>query len=54
MTKEIKITDQQIKSLMIEAGAAGDLEMVAICQRALDGDLRALWECDRVIEAAQE
>lgn len=47
------ITCSQINRLLAEAGAAGDLEQVAICERALAGDTAAIAECARVIDAAQ-
>lgn len=47
------ITTDQIQSLRTEAGQAGDLDQVAICDRALDGDADAITECERVIEAAR-
>lgn len=53
MTTLDTITDEQIRTLSDEAGAHGDLEMVAICTRALAGDADALGECVRVIESAE-
>lgn len=53
MTTLDTITDDQIRALSDEAGAHGDLEMVAICQRALAGDAAAIAECVRVIESAE-
>lgn len=48
------ITDRRIRALSTEAGEHGDLEMVAICERALAGDEQARRECTRVIaDAAQ-
>lgn len=47
------ITTAQISTLRDEAGAHGDLEMVAICQRALAGDAAAIAECVRVIRSAE-
>ena len=47
----IILTDDQIRTLSDEAGAHGDLEMVAICQRALAGDAAAIAECARVIKS---
>lgn len=38
--------------LRAEAGVAGDLEQVAVCDRALAGDLDAQAECERVISDA--
>ena len=43
------ISRQDIRDLRDEAGTAGDLEQVAICDRALDGDDAAWAECERVI-----
>lgn len=47
------VTVEQIESLRTEAAAAGDLEQVAICDRALAGDADAIAECERVIDAAR-
>ena len=46
------ITDWQIELMRVEAGAAGDTEMVKICRRALNGSARARKECERVLEEA--
>ena len=46
------ISDKQIEALRSEAGIAGDLAQVAICDRALDGDESALAECQGVIANA--
>ncbi len=48
-----KTSTKNIETLRTESGEAGDLEMVAICDRALDGDDAAWAECDRVIGAAE-
>lgn len=48
-----RISDSAIRRLRDEAGAAGDLEQVSLCDRALDGDDAALIECARVIADAQ-
>lgn len=53
MTKNIEITEQQISNLRDEAGQAGDLAQVALCDRALDGDDAAIAECARAISEAQ-
>ena len=45
-------TDEQIEALRTEAGQAGDLDMVAICDRALDGDNDARWQVREVLDAA--
>lgn len=55
------ITVTQIEALRDESGQAGDLAMVAICDRALRGtlpeslsrDRRAIAECARVIAEAE-
>ncbi len=49
---EPDIDDDEIDDLRTEAGQAGDREQVAICDRALDGDLPARAECARVIADA--
>lgn len=49
-----EITKAQIESLNNEAAAHGDLEQVAICERALEGDMAARRECARVISAAAD
>lgn len=49
----MNVTTAQIQSLSDEAGQAGDLEQVAICGKALDGDEAAWAECERVIADAQ-
>lgn len=46
------VTDRQISALRAEAGAAGDLAQVRICDRALRGSRRARRECALVIAAA--
>ena len=46
------ITQEQIQALRDEAGQAGDLEQVAICDRALEGDETAMAECECVIADA--
>jgi len=48
----ITITRAQIAALRSEAGVAGDLAQVAICDRALAGDAEARRECARVIADA--
>ncbi len=53
MTTIDTITDEQIIALSQEAGCAGDLEMVAICERALDGSAAARAECVEVIRDAE-
>lgn len=42
----------RIRKLSNEAAEHGDLEMVAICERALAGDAEALIECERVLAEA--
>jgi excisionase family DNA binding protein len=46
------ITDAQIEALRAEAGQAGDLSQVSMCDRALEGSSRARRECAYVIAAA--
>jgi hypothetical protein len=46
------ITDDAIDALCVEAGAAGDSEMVDICHRAADGDGAALYKIARAIADA--
>jgi hypothetical protein len=53
MTTIDTITDEQIITLGEEAGCAGDLDMVAICERAIDGDDEARAECVEVIRDAE-
>lgn len=43
----------RVQVLREEAGQAGDVEMVEVCERALRGDVGDLAECVRVIVAAQ-
>jgi len=55
-TRKVEVTDEQIAQLMREAGAAGDLEMVAVCRWALIGGGSARIEraeCARVIADAR-
>ena len=52
MSAMIEITDEQIESLRIEAGAHGDTKQVELCRAALDGSARARAKCERVIRAA--
>lgn len=48
----VPLTNARIRALATEAGAHGDQEMVAICERALDGDADARRECARVMADA--
>lgn len=45
--------DDDIRALRDEAGTAGDLEQVSLCDRALAGDDDAWAECARVITEAR-
>ena len=45
------ITEKNIEALKNEAGEAGDVAMVEICDAALAGDAPAWSECERVISA---
>jgi len=47
------LADDQITTLRTEAGSAGDLAQVALCDRALTGDTEARTECVRVIRDAE-
>lgn len=47
------ITTAQIKALQTEAAEAGDMRQVAICDRALNGSVRARSICARVIRSAR-
>ncbi len=42
----------QVEALRTEAGEHGDLNQVAVCDRALAGDEDAIAECQRVIASA--
>lgn len=53
MTKTATITNENIRNLRNEAAAAGDSDMVRICERALAGSARAARECRKAIEAAR-
>lgn len=46
------VTTDAIRLLRDEAGSAGDLAQVEICDRALAGDEQAIEECARVITHA--
>ena len=50
----MNITTNQILALRTEAAAAGDLEMVDTCDRALTGDEDARCDCEEVIEDARD
>lgn len=49
---DAEITDETIEALRAEAAEAGDMEQVALCDAALDGDEAALDACRRVIADA--
>lgn len=49
MTTVETLTTDQIRQLRTEAGQAGDLDQVALCDKALAGDREAREECARVI-----
>jgi hypothetical protein len=48
--KRSEVTRAQIKALSSEAAEAGDLEMVKICEKALNGNSRALAQVRRALE----
>jgi len=52
-TTETEMSNEQIKALRKEAGAAGDYEMVEVCDRALAGDDAAIAECEKIIADAK-
>jgi hypothetical protein len=47
------VDEDAIAALRTEAGEAGDLAQVALCDRALTGDAEALVECTALIEHAR-
>lgn len=47
------ITNEQIEALRAEGGTAGDMDMVEICDKALEGDEDAIIECVEVINYAE-
>ena len=49
-----RVTTDQIEQLRTEAGEAGDLAQVALCDRALSGEADAMAECAAVIAAADQ
>jgi hypothetical protein len=53
VNEEVQLTDDGIRALRSEAGQAGDLDMVTICDRALNGDHQAICEVARVIADAR-
>ena len=48
------ITDEQIEDFIRAAGAAGDLDAIPICERALEGDDEATAEVVEWIRYAEE
>lgn len=52
MAATADIDDDQIRALRAEAGSAGDAAMVAICDRALEGDDEAIEACVEAINDA--
>ena len=48
-----EVSDEQIRALRDDAGSAGDLEQVKVCDRALAGSMRSRRECAKVITYAQ-
>lgn len=47
-------TTYQIERLRAEAGEAGDVAQVAICDRALRGSQRAIRACERIIRETRD
>ena len=55
MELDLELTEDRvcrIEKLATEAAAHGDLEMVAICNKALDGDEGSISECLSVLDEA--
>lgn len=48
------ITADDIKELRDEAGTAGDLDQVALCDAALDGNPEAIVLCEQAIASARD
>jgi len=47
-------TTEDIEALRTEAAAAGDMHMVSLCDKALDGSSqKAYWACVEAIDAAR-
>jgi hypothetical protein len=46
------ITDEQISKLCVEAGEHGDMDMVRLCRKALDGSKAAKARCAKVLNDA--
>lgn len=46
------ITDEQIRNLCVRAGEHGDLDMVRVCRKALDGSKVMRTKCAKVINDA--
>jgi hypothetical protein len=49
-----QISGRDIQVLRYEAGLAGDMKMVAVCDRALNGDESARVVCEQVIRDADD
>lgn len=44
-------SDEEIEALRTEAGEAGDLDQVALCNAAIEGDDAAIAKCRAVLDA---
>ena len=49
-----EITDEQILALRSEAGSAGDVEQVALCDLALGGDKEAIKACAEAVTSSYD
>jgi muramidase (phage lysozyme) len=45
-------TDEQIHNLCVRAGEHGDMDMVRVCRRTIDGSKAARKECAKVLNGA--
>ena len=54
MTTKTTITDSQIRALRSEAGAAGDMDQVSLCDEALDGDEGAREKCADALKSVDD
>jgi hypothetical protein len=46
------ITDEQISKLCVEAGEHGDMDMVRVCRKAINGSKAAKAKCAKVLNDA--
>jgi hypothetical protein len=50
---DTKMTDNMILALRAEAGAAGDVDLIAMCDRALEGVVSSRLTCAKAITEAR-